>query len=238
MLARLLRPKDLRYERKFVISELTKQEVEFLVKLHPAMFSEIYHQRFVNNLYFDSFDIRNYFDTADGTKDRIKTRIRWYGDLFGAIENPVLEFKIKDGLLGGKVSFSLIPFSIDKNFQYDTITSVVRDSDVPDDIKVELLALEPSLLNRYCRKYYQSADSDYRITIDSEMEFFRVNLRYNSFLHQLVDRVNTVCELKYDSDRDLDAERISNFFPFRMTKSSKYLNGIEALQLEAWDDSL
>ena len=53
---------DYRYERKFFISELTKDEVESLVRLHPAWFSEIYNQRFVNNIYFDSLNLTNYLD--------------------------------------------------------------------------------------------------------------------------------------------------------------------------------
>ena len=78
-----------RYERKFFISKLTKYEVESLIKLHPAMFSEIYFPRFVNNLYFDSFNMKSYFDSVDGSPNRRKIRIRWYGDLFGDIEKPV-----------------------------------------------------------------------------------------------------------------------------------------------------
>jgi len=38
----MFNPKDFRYERKFLISGLTKAEVESIIKLHPAMFSEIY----------------------------------------------------------------------------------------------------------------------------------------------------------------------------------------------------
>ena len=231
MFAKLLKPENWRYERKFVVSELTKQEIEFIIKLHPAMFSEIYQQRFVNNIYFDTFKMNNYFDNIDGSKSRMKIRIRWYGDLFGTIEKPVLEFKIKDGLLGGKVSFPLIPFLVDARFQRETIANIVKSSDIPGNIKLEVLSLEPSLLNRYCRKYYQSADSSYRITIDSEMVFYQVNAHYNSFLHKSVDEVHTVLELKYNHDKDDDAERISNYFPFRMTKNSKYVHGLERLDI-------
>ena len=47
----LLGPADTdnyRYERKFFISELTRQEVESIIRINPVMFSEIYHERFVN----------------------------------------------------------------------------------------------------------------------------------------------------------------------------------------------
>ena len=88
---------DYRYERKFVTSELSKYHVESIVKTHPAIFSEIYQLRNVNNMYFDSFRLVNYSDNVDGSSDRIKIRIRWYGELFGKIKNPVLEIKEKKG---------------------------------------------------------------------------------------------------------------------------------------------
>ena len=48
------KPSQFRYERKFFISQLTKFEVESMIRIHPAVFSEIYHKRFVNNIYFDT----------------------------------------------------------------------------------------------------------------------------------------------------------------------------------------
>ena len=75
-----------RFEKKFFISELTKQEIESIIKLHPAIFSEIYYERFVNNIYLDSFDLQNYFDNIIGTFKRQKVRIRWYGDLLAELK--------------------------------------------------------------------------------------------------------------------------------------------------------
>jgi SPX domain protein involved in polyphosphate accumulation len=216
-----------RYERKFSISELTRQEVECAVRHNPGMFSEIYHQRFVNNLYFDSFDMESYFDNIDGSKDRSKFRIRWYGDLFGVLEGPVLEIKIRKGLLGKKLSFPLSPFSIEReNFEPNAIVKAVKTSDIPDALKLVLISLEPSLLNQYNRRYYLSADGNYRITIDSEMVFYQANAHNRTFIHKSSDKANTILELKYDQDKDYYADRITSYFPFRITKSSKYADGI------------
>jgi hypothetical protein len=216
-----------RYERKFIVSELTQYEIETLVKLHPAIFLEAYPPRFVNNLYFDSPDRQNYFNNVDGLKDRAKVRIRWYGDLFGNVEKPMLELKIKKGLVGKKESFPLIPFSIDEKFQLETIINVFKQSDIPDSLKLDLISLEIVLLNRYRRKYFQSADRRYRITIDTDMEFYQVRVYNNIFLHKSVDLITTVVELKYAPAEDQHIEQITNYFPFRMTKSSKYVNGIK-----------
>jgi len=222
---------DYRYERKFSVSGLSKFEVELLVKLHPAMFSEIYYQRYINNIYFDAPNMRHYFDNIHGLNNRMKIRIRWYGDLFGVIENPKLELKNKKGLLGKKESFPLAPFSINASIQRKTIEEIFRGSEIPDALKLELICLQPTLLNRYCRKYFQSADRNYRITIDSDMEFYLINCQNNTFLQKSADSENTIVELKYDPDKDQNVGRITNYFLFRMTKSSKYVNGIERLHM-------
>ncbi|MFT7452391.1 MAG: hypothetical protein ACI9VN_003123 [Patescibacteria group bacterium] len=38
-----------------------------------------------------------------------------------------------------------------------------------------------------------------------------------------------IVELKYDIVDDEDAQYISNLFPFRLTKSSKYVSGVDHL---------
>ena len=100
-----------RYERKFAIPGLTMLEAEAFIRLLPGMFSEIYYPRMVNNIYLDSLQSQCYFDNLDGLKDRVKVRVRWYNNLLGFVEKPVLEFKIKKGALGKKISYALNPFS-------------------------------------------------------------------------------------------------------------------------------
>ncbi len=232
MITEWLKNKDCyRYERKFVVSELTKYQIEHMVKLHPYMFSEIHHQRFVNNIYLDTFDKKSYFDAVNGLSVRVKVRIRWYGDLFGEVKKPVLELKIKEGLCGSKKLFFLDTFSINDNFKMDNILNVLKKSNIPDVLKVNLISLEGSLLNRYKRKYFLSADRKYRITIDSEMESYQLKVKSNNFSYHTIDFMNTVLELKYEQKHDELAQKITGFFPFRLSKSSKYTSGIEKLNL-------
>ncbi|MDZ7342969.1 MAG: VTC domain-containing protein [candidate division KSB1 bacterium] len=218
-----------RYERKFFISGLTRHEVLALIKSHPAIFSEIYHERFVNNIYFDSLSLKNYFATVDGVQHRTKCRIRWYGELLGYIEKPVLEFKIKSGFVGRKETYPLASFWLDEDFEFATLQEVFRNSELPPLVRMDLAPLQPTLLNRYRRKYYQSADRNYRITVDSDMAFYRLKAYGNTFLHKTVDRRSIIVELKYSNEKDQFADLISGRFPFRVTRSSKYVNGIDAL---------
>jgi SPX domain protein involved in polyphosphate accumulation len=218
-----------RYERKFLISELTRHEIELLVRLHPAIFVEIYHRRFVNNIYFDSLNMKSYFDNSDGLRNRRKVRIRWYGDLFGFIEKPVLELKHKNGLLGRKESYPLPPFSISPDFRPEGVVEAFKKAEIPEVLRMDMLSLQPTLLNRYSRRYFQSASRNYRITIDSDMEFYRIDLPGSALLEKSVDMANTILELKYDRDNDRNAATITNFFPFRLSKNSKYAGGVERL---------
>ena len=85
MIHKFLNPKKFRYERKFLVEELGKKEALFVIKENPAMFSEIFHERRINNIYFDSSNMESYHDNVMGNSQRVKIRIRWYNDLFGHI---------------------------------------------------------------------------------------------------------------------------------------------------------
>ena len=69
-----------------------------LIRYHPALFSEIYHERCVN-IYFDTPAFDYYEANVRGQAERIKARVRWYGKLLGKIKRPVLEIKRKHGLV-------------------------------------------------------------------------------------------------------------------------------------------
>ncbi len=216
---------DFRYERKYLIKQLSKYDVENIIKFHPAMFSEIFHQRFVNNLYFDSYQLNNYYENIEGVKNRIKVRIRWYGKLFGYIEKPYLEVKIKKGELGQKLSYSLTPFTLSKNIKIvEILESFVK---VNDFYLIEFNSLIPTLLNRYSRKYFQSCSNNYRITVYNDLSYYHINNENNNFLNHYYDSNSVILELKYGQDFDRDASYISSIFPFRISKNSKYVNGVQ-----------
>ncbi|MDP2729354.1 MAG: VTC domain-containing protein, partial [Dehalococcoidales bacterium] len=129
-----------------------------MVILNPAVFSEIYHPRFVNNIYFDTVDMSAYQDNLIGISDRLKVRIRWYGELFGLIEEPVLELKIKRGFLGGKLKFPLASFYLDRNYSLQSQQDMFAEANVPEVVRYYVKSLKFSTLNRYQRKYFQSMD--------------------------------------------------------------------------------
>ena len=225
----MLKDKIYRYERKFFITQITGKNIHSIVKLHPAIFSEIFHERSVNNIYFDTPELNNYFDNIDGNMYRVKSRIRWYGRTFGVIEKPVLELKIKNGLLGRKESYSLDTFKLDSHFNMQKIVQIIQNTNIPEFIAIGIKSSQPTLLNKYNRKYFLSADKRYRITIDTNQVFYRIGSQNNFFLNKIKNDVNVILELKYNIDADDDVNRITEHFPFRLTKSSKYISGLEKI---------
>jgi SPX domain protein involved in polyphosphate accumulation len=222
---------DYRYERKFLTTAFHLKEVEQFLKINPALFSPLFHERIVNNIYFDTLGLHNYVDNIEGEKCRVKVRIRWYGSIFGFIEKPVLEYKIKNGLAGRKESFVLNSFSLDKNFSKAVILNSVDKAEIPELVRKELLSLQPALLNSYNRKYFLSADKKVRVTIDSGLSFYKISYGHNTFLNHQKDHQTVVVEMKYDPALDEEVRNISNQFPFPLTKSSKYLQGLERVLL-------
>lgn len=216
-----------RFERKFYVSGMNVQQIELIVKKNPAIFSEIFTERHVNNIYFDSLSLKNYFDNVDGNTNRKKIRIRWYGDMMGNIQKPVLEIKIRNGLLGTKLSYPISSFTLEDNFNTINILNDIESIDIPDYIKMEINMCQPTLLNKYTRKYFLSADRRYRITIDTNQVFYRINPQYNYFQNRFKNDVHVILELKYNADSDDHVDKITKHFPFRLTKSSKYVTGLE-----------
>lgn len=218
---------ELRYERKFYIEHLDQHQVKAMIKSHPGMFSEIYHPRIINNLYMDSIHFGSFFANVYGISDRMKARVRWYGEHLFTAGNPILEFKIKQGFLGRKVRYPLESFVLDEQFSSAYFRNFIRESELSGDVKATLSDLYPVLLNRYHRSYFQSVDGKFRLTIDADIAFYKINRLRNNFLGGKTDNHSVVLEIKYDSSDDDLVKKITNAFPFRVTRNSKYIQGIE-----------
>ena len=215
-----------RFERKSFLENLPKENLMHMISMHPAMFSEMYHERYINNIYFDSPDFSSLHDNIVGVSKRIKYRIRWYGEMFQDIKSPVLELKIKKGFLGYKRSFKLAPFSVNTDFDFSNVVQSVKKSNLPDDVYVNFMQLQPTLLNRYRRKYFQEKRKLFRITVDDYLHYYQIKKTNNLFLNSFYDRQKLIFELKYNQEHDEKASDIMSSFPFRVTKSSKYVMGV------------
>jgi hypothetical protein len=216
----------MRYERKFVILDLGVAETEALIRFHPAVFSEIFHPRIVNNIYFDTPSLEHYHANVRGIAQRVKCRIRWYGKSVGPIARPTLELKRKQGLLGSKEHHPLQPFELDDRFD---ARHVLEKSDLPARLRCDLGALHPILMNRYRRRYFLSHDRKYRLTLDSELVYRTVGPGVSRFPAWMPSDGRVIVELKFSVGDEAGGARIATRFPFRLIRSSKYVLGIETL---------
>jgi hypothetical protein len=222
-------PSHWRYERKFTIHAVPLAEVLARVRRHPSMFREVYPSRVINNVYLDSPSLRDYHDHVSGTAHRVKTRIRWYGPLRGAIDHPVLEHKIKRGLVNGKQSYPLPPLYLNGSIDRDALAASFGRASLPDLVRARLHHLQPSLINRYQRHYFQSADRRFRLTVDAELDFYSANSGAASTTATANGRDLIILELKFDPEHAEAAEAVTNAFPFRLNRCSKYVLGLEQL---------
>jgi SPX domain protein involved in polyphosphate accumulation len=227
----LTRENSFRYERKFLSQELGRTTLQAMVKILPGGFNEIYHQRQVNNIYFDTFDYENYFDNVDGSPQRKKVRIRWYGEINELVQVPILEVKIKYSLMGTKLSYPLPSFNVNEYSSNDFLYNLISQSNIPRELVTLIKVQQPKLINTYSRTYYESVNTKIRITIDDCLSFYdpqknEIDKNFN------IKNMNTILEVKYPKSSDTIVNQITSRLPLRLSKSSKYVTGINSVSLQ------
>jgi hypothetical protein len=225
MNAKLKPVENLRYERKFAVEIESIKSFLYLVKVHPALFTETYAVRQVNSLYFDTEDYAYYTDTIYGKSDRQKVRIRWYGAHLDTIHDGNLEIKSKSGYLGAKDTFYLGNFTTEEFLA--NYRTHIRAAEVEPSCQQLFSLLRPTLIVSYLRRYFVSADKNFRITLDYALTFYDTRTHFSPAKKVTSDV--SVLELKYAYEHDELARTITTAFPNRYSKSSKYRIGLESL---------
>lgn len=211
----------MRYERKYKVSDINHHVLLQAIRLHPAVMRKIYPDRQINNIYFDTMDLQCYSDNVDGISERKKFRVRWYGEDIFDIKNPNLEVKYRLSEVGSKLIYPVPEFDLQ---DLKGLTETVHQT---LDRKV---ILRPVLMNSYMRSYFGTKDGRYRITVDRKLQFFSL-LSSNRFIRYITKEDAVIMEIKYEIDDDETTDRITQHFPLRQTKSSKYVTGV---QLTNW----
>lgn len=217
-----------RYERKWQFLDSSLSELKTALKLHPAIFREIYKPRWVNNIYLDTYDQQSFYDNDAGIGRRSKCRIRWYGVAQGEIVNPQLEFKNKTADVGTKLQYSLKDFCFSSSFNRHYLQEVLTRSQLPDSVLELTNHLTPALHNRYYRSYYLSIDGNYRATIDSELSFAPLHQLRAALACTHHDHDSIILELKYSSQLEEEARLLTKHLPTNFHKHSKFIRGLEA----------
>ncbi|MCB0634263.1 MAG: polyphosphate polymerase domain-containing protein [Saprospiraceae bacterium] len=210
----------MRYERKFPSRHLSMSSMEQLILRHPLGFRKAFPDRQINNVYFDTPDWATLRENLSGISDRTKYRLRWYGSGQTQLIGPArFELKKKENLLGTKIIYSL-----DEQIAWPDISSLTAN--LPS---LRHNMLQPSLVNSYRRAYFQSADLHFRLTLDWDLRFAPYHIQ--PFPLCPFPEPVLVIELKYEQAVDDRLDDFTQFWPLRLDRFSKYVNGMQMVYL-------
>jgi hypothetical protein len=211
----------MRYEIKYVYPPNHELEVICNVLSLPVMFSEIFCERRVNNIYYDTPALTDFFDAANGAPKRQKTRVRWYGDL-SRITDPVLELKYKIGMAGDK---KVIPI--------DDFKPGCEDN-LPDEASAILVNRVPSLINTYKRRYFSAFGELCRITVDWDLRYYAPDSQLGEPFG--ISDGRTILEVKFQQENMPLATELTQRLHRHISKNSKYAAGVSmVIYGKAWD---
>jgi len=196
-----------RYERKLYFPDKDVKSLEQIIKTNPYGFKEVYYERQVNSIYYDTISLDNFWDNENGHENRAKLRIRWYGEEPEPNKDALIEIKTKKGAVGSKIREKY-------------------NSDLPQYVKEMFKTTEPVLKVSYKRRYFESFDKKIRMTVDHDISYF--GLLKTSTITQPYSEKGGVIEIKYDISEDSTVSKITQKFDHRLEKFSKYARGIFA----------
>ncbi|MFK7782417.1 VTC domain-containing protein [Psychroserpens sp.] len=210
-----------RFERKYQLSLEEYLQFEKLMMLSDMQ--TLHPDRQINNCYFDNVTNNAYTESVEGYSEKMKVRIRWYGDLFHTV-TPKLEFKLKQNHSNKKETFKLFKTTITKTFDWENYIKEVQKY-IFDTFNITILnRLEPVLINTYRRSYYSNFEKTFRLTIDRDLKFISPSNRLSSLSPQTVDAY--IIELKFNNKDMIKS------FPLvkNLGKFSKFTAGVELVR--------
>ena len=206
-----------RYERKFIINNLSIPELENLLRFSSLKFKKNFIQRKVNSIYFDDYNSNSILENLDGNNLKTKFRLRWYGDK-KLIKSPVLELKKKKSYINSKELFQIKNFKKIK-FSKKNINLLLNQLK-----KKFIFLLNKSAISstHYNRLYFISSKKNVRATIDFNINYFDIKnyINLNKYSKSII------LEIKYlNKDDEIVRKNLENI-SFRISKNSKYLNSL------------
>jgi len=216
-----------RYERKFIIRDPLINTFD-LINPQYLLINEIYNERIVNSIYYDTDNFYLAKETQGGLSFRYKVRLRYYGDETN-INNPKLEIKLRIANKGKKYIFDINKKELfESSFR---LPSLININQLPNEINRNIfLSLKPKIHINYRRKYYKFDNSDLRITFDKDIKF----QEFCNFSSKNINQIrypSKVLELKYNDYSKNYIRLLMKGIPYRLTSCSKYIMGLKDLGL-------
>jgi hypothetical protein len=193
-----------RKEVKLILN--SNKSYDFREMLFKEGANILYPKRLISSLYFDNFQKQSYVDSIEGTLPRKKIRIRSYPSEKSKIYLFEKKISSPEGRYktSEKISSQFVK-KITKNGYFDKLYGLVS----------------PIINVTYSREYFKI--KNFRVTIDE-------NIQYCLFKKTNIKKDRQfIVELKFSSTQNEDS--IINFFTNKLTRFSKYSNGIDILNI-------
>ncbi|RMG58548.1 MAG: polyphosphate polymerase domain-containing protein [Bacteroidetes bacterium] len=208
----------MRYERKFRIETEALTAVGEIIRQHPAAFRPLHQTRQIHNIYFDTPDLATFQQNVNGQNERRKFRVRWYATDPHLVPAQVrFEIKRKHNEWGEKVVHDR------PGFELTDLRPLTR---AWQELYPEAGPLLPTLLNSYQRAYFRSHCGRFRLTVDWDLRYHGLRGHPRFDRYHLQDPA-VILEVKYDSEEDGGIDFVTQHLPFRQTKHSKYVQGVQ-----------
>lgn len=210
----------MRYELKMTFDVKLTQHMINKLFMNPLAFKEIFHERQVNNIYFDTLNYDDLKANIDGLYLRSKFRVHWY-----ETENtfyPTLEEKIKKGQLGTKkiIDFDDLLSKEDILLNYKSL----QLEDIEQSLR--FTSRHPVLFNSYKRRYFMSSNNKIRVTLDHALKYSHPKNK----LKTIEDDRNAILELKFEQEDYDSVQNLIQSLGFRFDKNSKYVSGMTIIK--------
>lgn len=194
----------------------------------------------VRSIYYDTLQLRYYFEKIEGLKVRKKVRIRVYDHYFPEII-AFLEIKHKNEGFVCKIRSQLLLKNIDKFFETHNAEKFIIYSDndgrAVNDARMFLYYfnqenLRPTLLVTYEREpFYYKFDRNLRITFDKNLRFLpfanhQILFEENKLLPALNNKI--IIEMKFFQTLPLWLTNILSRYGLQRMALSKYTLCLEA----------
>ena len=210
-----------RYERKWIYKNDNYFDLINSLLRSNLFFSNQHSQRKVNSIYFDTFNYTSARENIDGSKNKLKIRIRWYGNET-IINNPSLEIKKKQGFITEKQTRSILNIN---NLKFNNYKNLLKIKKIVNDLVKTSQEIIPTSSTHYDRQYFVSSNQNIRATVDFNIK--SIFLKNNSQLNITRNYSNkSILELKYSAEYDEYVRKSLSQITLRLSKNSKFIGSL------------
>jgi hypothetical protein len=219
-----------RCELKFVARDTLAHHVAAWLRTHARAFLEAHPPRWVNSVYFDSYDYTAYHRTLSGISERAKVRFRWYGPC-PTPGSGALEVKLKRDAQGWKIAYPVASAPASPGATWREIAERIA-TQIPLAGRRWLDAhQQPVLISRFRRQYWMTCDGEIRATLDTDQSFYDQRYRPTPDLSRRANVAPTmVLEIKCTPAYADELPALLAGLPLTLSRNSKYCHGLRAMQ--------